>query len=46
MLHDSDLAEIEEAVEAEMDAAVAFAEAGTWEPVAELARHVMAEAAP
>jgi pyruvate dehydrogenase E1 component alpha subunit len=31
--------------EREVDAAVAFAEAGTWEPVAELTRHVHAEAA-
>jgi hypothetical protein len=27
---------------AEVDEAVAFAEAGTWEPVEELARHVTA----
>jgi TPP-dependent pyruvate/acetoin dehydrogenase alpha subunit len=45
MLHDSDLAAIEAAVAAEMDEAVAFAEAGTWELVEDLTRHVLAEAA-
>jgi pyruvate dehydrogenase E1 component alpha subunit len=34
--------EMDRAAMAEVDAAVAFAEAGTWEPVEELARHVMA----
>jgi len=34
--------ELDRAAIAEVDAAVAFAEAGTWEPVAELTRHVTA----
>ena len=45
MLHESDLAAIETAVAAEMDDAVAFAEAGTWEPVEDLTRFVLAETA-
>jgi pyruvate dehydrogenase E1 component alpha subunit len=39
-LDDDTLAGIEAEVAAEVDAAVAFAEAGTWEPVAELASDV------
>ena len=42
-LHDADLAAIETEVADEIDAAVAFAEAGTWEPVEQLARDVYAE---
>jgi pyruvate dehydrogenase E1 component alpha subunit len=34
--------EMDRAAMAEVDAAVAFAEAGTWEPVEELAQHLMA----
>jgi pyruvate dehydrogenase E1 component alpha subunit len=34
--------ELDAAAQAEVDKAVAFAEAGTWEPVAELARHLLA----
>jgi pyruvate dehydrogenase E1 component alpha subunit len=34
--------EMDRAAMAEVDAAVAFAEAGTWEPVEDLTRHVMA----
>ncbi len=45
LLHDQDLAEIEAKVKQEIDDAVAFAEAGTWEPVAEMTRFVHAEAA-
>jgi pyruvate dehydrogenase E1 component alpha subunit len=41
-LHDADVAEIEAAVGAEVDAAVAFAEAGSWEPVEDLAKDVYA----
>lgn len=44
MLHEGDLPEIEAAVAKEIDEAVAFAEAGTLEPVSELTRHVVAEA--
>lgn len=39
-------AEIERAVEAEIDTAVAFAEAGTPEPVADLTRHLTWEGEP
>jgi pyruvate dehydrogenase E1 component alpha subunit len=34
--------ELDRAAQAEVDKAVAFAEAGTWEPVEELTRHVTA----
>lgn len=44
MLHDKDLEKIEAEVKAEIDDAVAYAEAGKWEPVAELTRYVYAEA--
>lgn len=43
MLHDQDLAAIEAEVKAEIDDAVVFAEAGTWEAVADLARDVYGE---
>ena len=43
MLHDADVAGIEAQVKAEIDDAVAYAEAGTWEPVEDLARDVYAE---
>lgn len=45
MLRDKDVAKIEADVKAEIDDAVSFAEAGTWEPVEEMARDVYAEAA-
>jgi TPP-dependent pyruvate/acetoin dehydrogenase alpha subunit len=35
-----DLEELEREVAAEMEAAIAFAEAGTWEPVEDLTRFV------
>ena len=41
-IHESDLTEIEASVAAEIDSAVAFAEAGTWEPVEDLTRDVYA----
>ncbi|HKK31173.1 MAG TPA: pyruvate dehydrogenase (acetyl-transferring) E1 component subunit alpha [Alphaproteobacteria bacterium] len=41
-IHPSDLEAIEIAVAQEVDAAVAFAEAGTWEPVKDLIRDVVA----
>ncbi len=44
-LHEKDVADIEFQVAAEVEAAVAFAEAGSWEPVADLTRHVQAAAA-
>jgi len=45
MLHPEDLARIEAEVAAEIAEAVAFAEAGTWEPVEHLARFLYAEKA-
>ena len=44
LLTAADVEELERAVAEEIDAAVAFAEAGTWEPVEELLRHVTTEA--
>ena len=46
ILHPSDFEAIEKEVASEVDAAVAFAEAGTWEPVADLTKNVYAEAKP
>ncbi len=43
MLNDADLEQLEREVAGEVEAAVAFAEAGTWEPVAELTRFVHSE---
>ena len=45
-LHQAELDAIESETAAEVEAAVAFAEAGGWEPVEELAKHVYAERAP
>jgi pyruvate dehydrogenase E1 component alpha subunit/2-oxoisovalerate dehydrogenase E1 component len=42
-LNDADLEELEQHVAAEVEAAVAFAEAGTWEPVEDLTRFVYSE---
>ena len=46
LLDDEELAGLEARVEAELEEAVAFAEAGTWEPVEDLLKHVVAPAAP
>ena len=46
LIRESDVAEIESQADAEIAEAVAFAEAGTWEPVADLARHVLGEPVP
>jgi pyruvate/2-oxoglutarate/acetoin dehydrogenase E1 component len=43
LAHEADIAEIEARVAAEVDAAVAFAEAGTWEPLESLTDHVTGE---
>jgi pyruvate dehydrogenase E1 component beta subunit/2-oxoisovalerate dehydrogenase E1 component len=43
LLQDSDVARIEAEVDAEISEAVAFAEAGTWEPLETLTRHVVSE---
>lgn len=45
LMHDADLAQIEQEADIEIDAAVAFAEAGTWEPAEHLTKHVYAERA-
>lgn len=42
-LHEAELRSIEAEAAAEVEAAVAFAEAGTWEPVADLTKDVYAE---
>lgn len=44
-LHENEIAALEAEAAAEVDAAVAFAEAGTWEPVEDLAHYVYAEEA-
>ena len=46
VLHQAEIAQIETQVAREVEAAVAFAEAGSWEPEADLARHVYAEGPP
>lgn len=43
VLTDDDVAEMEEAVSREIEEAIEFAEAGTWEPVEELTRFVYSE---
>jgi TPP-dependent pyruvate/acetoin dehydrogenase alpha subunit len=45
-LSEDDWAGMEKDVAEEVDAAVAFAEAGTWEPVEELTRFVYSEVVP
>jgi pyruvate dehydrogenase E1 component alpha subunit len=45
MVHPEDVARIEAEVDGEIAEAVAFAEAGTWEPVEQLSRFVYAESA-
>jgi 2-oxoisovalerate dehydrogenase E1 component len=46
LIRQPDIDKIEAEVKAEIDAAVAFAEAGTWEPLEALTRHVYAEERP
>lgn len=43
ILTDTDLSQIEEEVAAEVARAVAFAEAGTWEPIEDLTKYVYSE---
>jgi TPP-dependent pyruvate/acetoin dehydrogenase alpha subunit len=45
MVHPDDVTRIEATIDAEIAKAVAFAEAGTWEPVEQLARYAYADAA-
>ncbi|MBN2906956.1 MAG: pyruvate dehydrogenase (acetyl-transferring) E1 component subunit alpha [Rhodobacteraceae bacterium] len=46
LVHADDVTTIEREVDAEIDAAIAFAEASAWEPVDTLTRHVMAQDRP
>jgi pyruvate dehydrogenase E1 component beta subunit/2-oxoisovalerate dehydrogenase E1 component len=46
LAHPDDLERIEQEVSDEIEAAVAFSEAGTWEPLEDLARYVYAPARP
>jgi pyruvate dehydrogenase E1 component alpha subunit len=46
VLTDEIRARIEREIEAEIDAAVTFAEAGTWDPLGELTRYVYSERVP
>ncbi|MCE5972561.1 pyruvate dehydrogenase (acetyl-transferring) E1 component subunit alpha [Sinirhodobacter sp. WL0062] len=46
LIHKEEIAQIEAEVDAEVAAAVEFAETSDWEPVADLTRHVMSEARP
>jgi len=45
-ISDADLVEIERDVAKELDDAIAYAEAGTWEPLADLERFVYSERRP
>jgi pyruvate dehydrogenase E1 component alpha subunit len=45
LMSEQDFERIDREAEAEVDAAVAFAEAGTWEPAQDLARDVLTPAA-
>ena len=46
LIHPEDVSAIEDRVAEEIDEAVAFAEAGTWEPVERITAHVLGEAPP
>jgi TPP-dependent pyruvate/acetoin dehydrogenase alpha subunit len=46
LMHADEIAAIEADIAAEIEAAVAFAEAGTWEPVEELERFTLMEQVP
>jgi len=46
LVSQADVATLEQEVETELEAAVAFAEAGSWEPTEQLGRHVIAERTP
>jgi len=46
LMHSDEVAKIEAHIAAEIDAAVAFAEAGTWEPIEELERFVTMDRVP
>jgi TPP-dependent pyruvate/acetoin dehydrogenase alpha subunit len=46
LMHADEITAIEADIAAEIDAAVAFAEAGTWEPVEELERFTLMDRVP
>lgn len=46
LIHDDDVARLEASADEEIKAAVAFAEAGSWEPVEDLARYVYSPERP
>ena len=46
LLKDADYAAVEQEVAKEVEDSVAFAEAGTWEPVSDLTRFVYSEGQP
>ena len=46
LIHQSDIDEMEASINAEIDAAVAFSEAGSWEPLETLTTHVLGDPAP
>jgi pyruvate dehydrogenase E1 component alpha subunit len=46
LLHNEDVAILEKKAAAEVEAAVAFAEGGAWEPVADLSRYTLMDAVP
>jgi 2-oxoisovalerate dehydrogenase E1 component len=46
LIHSEDVRAIEDRVAKEMDEAVAFAEAGSWEPVERITAHLLGEAPP
>ena len=46
LMHADEIAAIEADIAAEVEAAIAFAEAGTWEPVEELERFTLMEQVP
>ena len=46
LIHPEDVSAIEDRVAEEIDEAVAFAEAGTWEPVERITAHVLGESPP
>jgi pyruvate dehydrogenase E1 component alpha subunit len=46
LLHKEDIAALEKEASAEVEASVAFAEAGAWEPVGELCRYTLMDTVP
>ncbi|PRY77465.1 pyruvate dehydrogenase (acetyl-transferring) E1 component subunit alpha [Marivita geojedonensis] len=46
LIHENDVSDIDARIDAEIAEAVAFAEAGTWEPVEDLEEHVLGPQAP